>query len=337
MKFLNSLVKFVIIVISVAFLSNCCCPDKPVQQTTPIQNSTTSSISENTTNSNNPESNIPSTLANSTSGTNTSASGVNTPPNFTSGMKFGFSEPVVAVNGKQAIHQEWQESSMIEVIYPENSTQDIALTIISPEGQEEILNGKIQVLQHTAHTKPGTLIHVVPDDREMTYYNILQNGYGEITVTEYIQYPGRGEEKGQILAQIFLGSKKKNSSGIEFRFRDQAIDSNSVPSLSFAYPENSTQTMTATLDQGEVKITGEFQVMKGNFYTLLAPVWITLSAECLQALRRNGEITLALYVPSVIHQQQEPTTVMVSPEENPLQLAERYGTLVALVTFRRTY
>jgi len=76
--------------------------------------------------------------------------------------------------------------------------------------------------------------------------------------------------------------------------------------------------------------------MKGNFYTALAPVWITLDPECKQALRRNGEATLALYVPSGMHQQQESTVRVVASDENPQQLAEHYGLLVALLTFRRT-
>jgi len=199
MKFLNFLTKMLMLSCVLCWIG-CCCPENTTQKQTTSHRTKSKKVVAADMNaaSQNVNGNASATLPNSVA-----------MPHGT-GMKIGFSSPVVAVNNqKAAVTNALEEPGMIEVFFPENTTQDITLAVMDQEGVEQILNGKIQVFSYTEYTKPGTLVAVLPDDSEMTYYNILHNGYGEITVTEYIQQPGRGEEKGKMLLQMLLGSKKK--------------------------------------------------------------------------------------------------------------------------------
>jgi len=55
--------------------------------------------------------------------------------------------------------------------------------------------------------------------------------------------------------------------------------------------------------------------------------------ECLH--KQGGYATLALYVPLPEYQKSESSIITVSSNENPENLAQRYGTMVAVLKLKR--
>lgn len=130
-------------------------------------------------------------------------------------MRIAFASPVVMVNGKKAAKKDSEIQDFVEVSFPQNSIQNVTLTVLDSEGMEHNLYGELKVFKYSTYSAPQNekpeLVIVAPDDPEYTYSSILRNGYGEFTVREHVQDPEKGEfKKGEVLLHLILGTKKKN-------------------------------------------------------------------------------------------------------------------------------
>ena len=260
-------------------------------------------------------------------------------------MRIAFYHPIVMVNGKRSqkrgdVFQQW-----IELSYPQNSVHNIDLTVLTPQGEEKQLHGKIEIGKYTQYSKPqgekGDLIKIAPANAEYTYESILRNGYGELAVRESVSSIETEElKKGPILVTLKLGTKKKSDNKIvEFRFREGVVHSvqGKKAPVSLFFSENSRHRFKLAIDEGSLQLQGILTVEKGNYYTALAPVWIILDDKIKDYLRgRGGRATLALYVPAFKKQKDENIVTSVSYEEKPELIAQRNGTLIALLQLRRT-
>ena len=264
-------------------------------------------------------------------------------------MKVAFVYPVIKVNGQSATpgKESGEYQNRVELSYPQNSVQDIVLTLAGSDGNQYNLYGKIKIFKYTKYSKPtgeqGSTVLIAPEnseyeDSEYLYSSILHNGYGELTITETVHDPVKGEIKGPVLAQLILGSKKKNNNSIEFRFRKNSFDTVQGKKLpvSFFFKENSQHEFDLTMDSGAIKIQGNMAVYSGNSYTAMAPIWIDLNEKSISYLQaRGGKVTLALYVPSTKFQNQEKIFTSVAPGENPASVAKKHGMMVAVLKLRR--
>lgn len=256
-------------------------------------------------------------------------------------VKFAFYYPVVMVNGKRAQkkdseNQEYQE--WIEVSYPQNSTQNIILTIADGEGAEHELRGQIKVSQYTCSIPEQKGPVVVRPKNPEDYATILKAGYGDLFVTEYINDPEKGEIKGPVVAQLMLGTKKKSDGTIEFRFREGSVHTiqGKTPPTSMFFKENSKHSLTITLEEGTMPLQGSLEIFQGGQYTELAPVWFSLDEKVKEYLRsQGGSAKVAFYIPSPEYQNSDTVTTSISPDENPELVAKRYGSIVAMLTLRR--
>ena len=78
------------------------------------------------------------------------------------------------------------------------------------------------------------------------------------------------------------------------------------------------------------------EVYQGNFYTSLAPVWVSLDDRIKDFLRpEGGSAALALYVPTPEYQKSDNVIMAVATNEDPAAVAKRYGAMVALLKLRR--
>ena len=129
-------------------------------------------------------------------------------------MRIAFYYPVVMVNGKRTQKKESDYQEWIEMSFPQNSTNPIVLSIIDTQGVEHELRGEIKVEKYTEYSQVDgnlkPLVVVAPENAEYTYINIIKNGYGELSIREEIDDPEKGRIKGAVLAQLMLGTKKKN-------------------------------------------------------------------------------------------------------------------------------
>lgn len=256
-------------------------------------------------------------------------------------MKVAFAYPVVMVNGIRAPKQEDEYLQRIEVSYPENSVQDITVTIVNLDKEEKVLYGKIKLFQYTQFSKAEnpSLIPVAGDNPEI-YENILRNGYGELTVREHVQdpqNPQKTDTNAPVILQLILGTKK-DTSKIEFRFPETtgaSIDGKEPP-VSFYFPENSKQNLKLAMDDGSVQLQGVLEVYQHTPYTLYAPVWITLDDKTKEYLRsRGGNAEIALCVPTTVQPADTTYVKSLNTGEDPTVAAQKHGTLVGLFKVRR--
>jgi hypothetical protein len=256
-------------------------------------------------------------------------------------MKVAFCYPVVMVNTARAQKQEDEYQQRIEVAYPENSVQDIAITVVNLDKEEKSLYGKIKLFQYTQYSKVENpaAITVAADNPEI-YENILRHGYGEITVTELIQDPQNSQKntaKAPIVVQLILGTKK-DTNKIEFRFPENtgaSIDGKEPP-VSFYFPENSHQNLKLAMDDGNVQLQGVLDVYEQTSYTLYAPVWITFDDKTKEYLRsRGGKVDIALCVPAAPQPNDTVYVKSLNSGEDPTVAAQKHGTLVGLFRVRR--
>lgn len=258
-------------------------------------------------------------------------------------MRIAFSAPVVMVNNKKAEKKDSEMQDFVEISFPQNSIQNIVLTVLDSEGMEHNLYGELKVFKYSAYSAPQgekpELVVVAPEEPEYTYSSILKNGYGEFTVREQIQDPEKGElKKGEVLLHLILGTKKKTSQGIEFGFREGAIDTveGQKAPVSFLFKENSKNILHLSMGEEQTQLEGELRVYKGNDYTQRSIVWITVDEEYKSyLLSKGGSLTLALYIPSLETRQFKTTTIVVSPDQDPAMLAKKYGAMVGLLKLRR--
>lgn len=258
-------------------------------------------------------------------------------------MRIAFAAPVVMVNNKKAEKKDSEVQDFVEVSFPQNSIQNIVITVLDSEGMEHNLYGELKVFKYSAYSSPQgekpEMVIVAPDEPEYTYSSILRNGYGEFTVREQIQDPEKGEfKKGEILLHLVLGTKKKTSQGIEFGFREGAINTleGKKAPVSFLFKENSKNVLRLSMDEEKTRLEGELRVYKGNDYTERSIVWITVDEEHKRYLAgKGGTLTLALYIPSLESRESKITTILVSPDQDPIALANKYGAMVGLLKLRR--
>jgi len=190
MKYLNRFILFAMVLFVIIAWSGCCCPAK-VKTDTATQKTTVKSDSLET----------PARASSDDKKAIVETGKV--------GMKIAFTYPVVAVDGKRAPEEDIDSQRMIEISSPENSQREITLGIMDPEGNEQTIQGILKTYRYTQYSKPGTVIVVLPEDPDATYYSLLRNGYGEFSVREYVQRAGSAEEQGPVLVELTLGSKKK--------------------------------------------------------------------------------------------------------------------------------
>lgn len=258
-------------------------------------------------------------------------------------MKIAFAHPVIAVNGIRAAEQSenvYQEK--IEVSYPENSVQDISLTVIS-DGEEHSLQGKMDVFRYTKFSKISgedpEIVWVVPSNPEYVYSNIIRNGYGEFTVREKTRNIQQGELEGPVVLKLKLGTKKKTDSNqVEFRFREGSISTvngQKMPVI-LNFPTNSKQNLELTIDEGGLRLQGDLQVYEGNYYTQWAPVWITIPETLKESLReKGGQAELSMCVPASFSQAEQDYVTMLETGQDTAITARQYGKLIGLLKLRR--
>lgn len=94
--------------------------------------------------------------------------------------------------------------------------------------------------------------------------------------------------------------------------------------------------MQLSIDEENSQLEGELRVYRGNDYTQRSIVWITVDEEYKSYLfSKGGNLTLALYVPSLERRQLKTTSILVSPGQDPVALAKKYGDMVGLLKLRR--
>jgi hypothetical protein len=253
-------------------------------------------------------------------------------------IKIMFRSPIVMVNGQRAQKKEGEFKEGIELVYPENSVHNITLAILDSQGTEHQMPGKIEVKKRSMYTSEKEPVVVEPENADVAYGTMIRNGYGTILVVEEISHPEKGKIKGDTIVKLELGTKKKRTNEIEFRFGEGSVYNiqGKMPPVSFFYLPNSRHNLALTLEDGAVKVQGTLEVYQGNFYTELAPMTVHLDTKVKEYLReQGGYATLALYVPSPKSQQQDNIITSVSSSEKAERLAQEQGTVVALLKLRR--
>lgn len=122
-------------------------------------------------------------------------------------VKMVFAPPVIMVNGVRAA----KPGDRVEVSYPQESTNSIAITIKDTKGNEYTLSGEIKVYQQAkskVHSAVERVVVVDPENAEYEYEKIIQRGYGVLKVRELTQESE--DEIGKVVAELDLGTKKKN-------------------------------------------------------------------------------------------------------------------------------
>ena len=255
-------------------------------------------------------------------------------------MKIAFAYPVIAVNNVKAKKEDLKYQQSVQTAFAQNSTNNIVLTVVDSTGKTHKIYGILKVFKYTKYSKPGDgsgdVILVAPDSPEYTYSSIISNGYGEITVREHVESFDLDESPTPVLLKLILGSKKKDKNTVKLSFRENSfysIEGKNLPA-SFIYKKNSVNNLKLTLDDGTLKLDGKLKVFKGNLYTSIAPVWVNLNEHNKDYLRsRGGKVTLAIYIPS--SESKQNFVDIIEENENPLLLAKKRGSLVALLEIKR--
>lgn len=256
-------------------------------------------------------------------------------------MKVSFAYPVVMVNDKRMQRTENETQESIEISYPENSEQNIKLVIITPEGEEKTINGKIKVFQYSQYSRAeGVPVEVIPvAATEADYYGVLRHGYGEFTVKERVERAPKGTVESPTLLKLILGTKAETTGMLEFRLMEDAgiaLDSKQT-TATWQFAENSKHDFKFTMDEGKIKLNAVLEVYQHTPYTEFAPVWITLDEATKECLRgRGGKAELAFYVPSATTAD-VPLIKSIGANADPSIIARKEGTMVALMKLKRMY
>lgn len=252
----------------------------------------------------------------------------------------------MVVNGKRVERHESDDEQMkIEIDVPENSVQDITITVITLDKEEKSLYGKIKVLQRTQFTPQSGAMSSIPIAQENPeiYESILRHGYGELTVREHVIDPAKTDMKDKqndtaavMVAQLILGIKQ-DTSKIEFRFSENSgayLDGKA--SVALYLDEDTKHNLNLAIDEGAVQLQAILEVYQQTPYTLHAPVWINLDEQTKEYLRaRGGHAKIALCTPSAQPGSDTEFVKVLGSNEDPVSVAAKHGTLVGLLDIKR--
>ena len=102
-------------------------------------------------------------------------------------IKIDFCYPVVMVNGQrsQQRHPHWHRRISLALAPNSQQTVDFGIMVA---GREQKIKGRIEVFAYAQNSK-GEAVVIAPLNPQEFYQNILRNGYGELTISEYVYDP----------------------------------------------------------------------------------------------------------------------------------------------------